>query len=633
MFRVDTPTAAGTLPTPSAAVSPGYFTEGDPQNNVAATLIKADWLNGVQEELAAAATIRGAALDKTDNGQVAAVLAHALALSTAAATGAVSGLTTPRTRAALAASDCDIGSPAGLATHIAGDGNDAPDGLSLATLASDDSTVGATGAMDCAAVASRAAAVEGSQSATLAAYGATVTGQGSAIIASGDGTTSAHAASGDNSAVIASGNTVDTAGCFVDGDRCVVIAANKCGIGDGFNTSAIVASRESEIDQASGVNSLAAIIASNECTVRDSVALVAACFDCEIDGSNGVVAITASEACAIGSSATTMSAISASEDCELTNGLHSVLLASTNARLAGPDCVAGGWSAIPLAGSGNENLTWLIDSTSGDMYSDGTLGAGAADYAEFFEAAPGCGEIPPGTIVVLDGGKVRPGTAADRRLLGVVSVQPAVLGNAAGLQWAGRWQRDAYGRVVTAPVACVRWPELADLETVTIREPRKVRVPDLAGVTARVEAHNGLLRASYGGEWVHVTDASGQILTSEVQREIQRKRIVRKAYDGPVAHAPLAELPADAEHYELQAPVEVAGYDPSRTYVPRADRPSEWVAVGLLGQLAVRVTGAVEPGDLLAGDGRSVPDNKAPRGATIEVMRMTGDGVALCFVR
>lgn len=615
MFRVDTPTAAGTLPTPSAAVSPGYFTEGDPQNNVAATLIKADWLNGVQEELAAAATIRGAALDKTDNGQVAAVLAQALALSTAAETGAVSGLTTPRTRAALAASDCDIGSPAGLVTHIAGDGNDAPDGLSLATLASDDSTVGATGAMDCAAVASRAAAVEGSQSATLAAYSAVVTGQGSAVIASGDGTTSAHAAGGDNSAVIASGNTVDTVGCFADSDRCMVAASNKCGIGDGYDQSAIIAASECEID-GSGMQGHCAIIAASECEIDYTHGLIAAAFNSQILPGAGLCA-----------------SIIAANSCEVVALGRSILAASQNARLATASCIAGGHSVTHLAGSGNENLTWLIDSTSGDMYSDGTLGAGAADYAEFFEVAPGCGEIPPGTIVVLDGGKVRPGTAADRRLLGVVSVQPAVLGNAAGLQWAGRWQRDAYGRVVTAPVACVRWPELAELETVTIREPRKVRVPDLAGVTARVEAHNGLLRASYGGEWVHVTDASGQILTSEVQREIQRKRIVRKAYDGPVAHAPLAEPPVDAEHYEMHAPVEVAGYDPARAYVPRADRPSEWVAVGLLGQLAVRVTGAVEPGDLLAGDGRSVPDNKAPRGATIEVMRMTGDGVALCFVR
>ena len=71
MQRIDTADAAAALPTPGAAGTPGYFTGGDPATNTPATTIAADFLNMIQEELVSIATADGgAALDKTNHGQV-----------------------------------------------------------------------------------------------------------------------------------------------------------------------------------------------------------------------------------------------------------------------------------------------------------------------------------------------------------------------------------------------------------------------------------------------------------------------------------------------------------------------------------------------------------------------------------
>ena len=60
MHRIDTATA-----TPDHK-----FTEGDPAVPVAATTVSAEWLNAVQEELAAVITGAGLELQKSDNGQL-----------------------------------------------------------------------------------------------------------------------------------------------------------------------------------------------------------------------------------------------------------------------------------------------------------------------------------------------------------------------------------------------------------------------------------------------------------------------------------------------------------------------------------------------------------------------------------
>ena len=60
MHRIDT----------STATSDGLFTEGDPLVPTPATVVSADWLNSVQEELATIVTNAGLELQKADNTQV-----------------------------------------------------------------------------------------------------------------------------------------------------------------------------------------------------------------------------------------------------------------------------------------------------------------------------------------------------------------------------------------------------------------------------------------------------------------------------------------------------------------------------------------------------------------------------------
>ena len=80
MHRIDTATA-----TPD-----NRFTEGDPTIPVAATVVSADWLNAVQEELAAVITGAGLELDKADDAQLRQAISQAI-------TAAKPGLATTKT--------------------------------------------------------------------------------------------------------------------------------------------------------------------------------------------------------------------------------------------------------------------------------------------------------------------------------------------------------------------------------------------------------------------------------------------------------------------------------------------------------------------------------------------------------
>ena len=67
MYRIDTPNNTGSMPTPSAVGTQGYFQDTDPAGS---TSLTADFFNHVQEELAGVIEGLGLTLDKADVGQM-----------------------------------------------------------------------------------------------------------------------------------------------------------------------------------------------------------------------------------------------------------------------------------------------------------------------------------------------------------------------------------------------------------------------------------------------------------------------------------------------------------------------------------------------------------------------------------
>lgn len=70
MFQYDDPTVAATLPTPAAAGTAGYFTNGSAGSGTPATILTADFMNAVMLELLNVVTASGATPSKTSQSQI-----------------------------------------------------------------------------------------------------------------------------------------------------------------------------------------------------------------------------------------------------------------------------------------------------------------------------------------------------------------------------------------------------------------------------------------------------------------------------------------------------------------------------------------------------------------------------------
>ncbi|RKP50504.1 gp53-like domain-containing protein [Trinickia fusca] len=70
MYQYDDPTCVATLPTPAAAGTPGYFTNGSPSTGQAATILSADYMNAVMLELINVVKAAGLSPSKTAYNQV-----------------------------------------------------------------------------------------------------------------------------------------------------------------------------------------------------------------------------------------------------------------------------------------------------------------------------------------------------------------------------------------------------------------------------------------------------------------------------------------------------------------------------------------------------------------------------------
>lgn len=167
----------------------------------------------------------------------------------------------------------------------------------------------------------------------------------------------------------------------------------------------------------------------------------------------------------------------------------------------------------------------------GNGFCDGAWYGGGADYAEFFEWLDGNpqNEDRRGLPVVIDQGKIRVASSDDAAsaIIGVVTGNPSVVGDAAWNRWSGKYLCDDYASYLMEAYEVWAWSEL---------------------------------------------DEDG--------------RRVEHSYPAD-AVPPGVVVPADKTVTQQQRRKLNPAYDPALPYTPRAERP-EWAPIGLLGKLRLR---------------------------------------------
>ena len=180
----------------------------------------------------------------------------------------------------------------------------------------------------------------------------------------------------------------------------------------------------------------------------------------------------------------------------------------------------------------------------------------ASDYAEYFEWLDGNTSSVDrrGITVILDGEKIRPATDSDdtSKIIGVVSANPAVVGDSAWSEWQLAHLKDAYGSWVTKDEEFLVWNKFGTFtDTDGVKKPNPQ--PDI----------NDYNMAS-----------DFQILVSDIEKEKEAGRCPQAAIDQNL------RVTKPSRTYNPD-------YDKTRTYVPRSQR-KEWDAIGLMGKLVVR---------------------------------------------
>ena len=183
---------------------------------------------------------------------------------------------------------------------------------------------------------------------------------------------------------------------------------------------------------------------------------------------------------------------------------------------------------------------------------DGSADIGnASDYAEFFEwndANPSNEDRRGLSVVLSTDGKIREATASDATsdIIGIVSANPAVVGDSAYLNWQGRHLKDEWGSWVTVEEEFLVWNKQG---TYTNEAGEKVPVLQPDVTDPQCEPDN-------------------QVLVSEIA---QHPEVPQYAIDNDL-------------RITRKSRVTNPDFDPNVNYTPRVDRP-EWDAIGLMGKL------------------------------------------------
>ena len=206
---------------------------------------------------------------------------------------------------------------------------------------------------------------------------------------------------------------------------------------------------------------------------------------------------------------------------------------------------------------------------------DGGADIGNADYAEMFEWSDGNpnNEDRRGYSVVLVGDKIRLATSSDdpEDILGIISGNPGVLGDAATLNWNSRYLKDEFGTNITVDVEYLVW--------------NKGHEYDESQPMIEVEKQ-------YGEDEDQVETVMRHPKVPVTQPDPNDKNSLDGCERWPIDDIDnTTSIPQYARDNNIRAIykelVPNPDYDPNLVYVPRRDR-QEWDAVGMLGKLTLR---------------------------------------------
>lgn len=210
------------------------------------------------------------------------------------------------------------------------------------------------------------------------------------------------------------------------------------------------------------------------------------------------------------------------------------------------------YSFFAARGAGTSE-DFKVRATDGRIYSDYGASVTAMDYAEFFEWDDGNlnSEDRVGHSVVLVGDKIRIATADDNAedIIGIVSKEPAVVGDAAEMRWTEMYLKDEFGNAIYHDEEFVAWNDAPDDEQPTRFEDVKKAEHVASKARFEQQLNEGKLPEYVRNQGFHFTDK-------------------------------VKTLNPD--------------YDPDREYVPREQRP-EWEAIGLVGKLWLKPNQPVNP--------------------------------------
>jgi len=222
------------------------------------------------------------------------------------------------------------------------------------------------------------------------------------------------------------------------------------------------------------------------------------------------------------------------------------------------DCTRAGSSNYNLirATSNGNNDSELILAGNGALNIDGTLTENGADYAEYFEWNDGnsSDEDRVGLSVKLSGNKIVASSSSDDAsdIIGVISANPVIVGDGdMPDKWNQKYARDDWNRFIWEDYTVTEWTELADTlgggeQTLQTKSYQTDKIPD--GVTA--------------------PDADVTV-------------------DGVLTKTAKVIISKGAGGENLSRKKLNSAYDPTLTYIPRADR-KEWDMVGIMGKLRMK---------------------------------------------